>query len=118
MATRQPIVTSWCGPGEQRRYAVTRELHWDIGKRGSGWVLTIPVGREFESSVPRWLTWVFDPDDPAFLKSAAIHDMLLEEGYRVQFADAQWIEAARFVHAPTFKREVAFALMRFRRLFT
>lgn len=118
MASRKPIVTNWCKPGVKRRYVITRALHWDIGKRGSGWTLNVPEGREFESSVPRWLWWFFSPDDPLFLKSAAIHDMLLEEGYRVQFADTQWIEAARSVHAPVIKRELAFAAIRLRRLFT
>lgn len=117
MATRKPTITSWCGPGVNRRYVVTRDLHWHIGKKGSGWILTVPVGREFESSVPRWLWWCFSPDDPNFLKSAAIHDMLLEEGYRKQFADTQWIEAARSNHAPVLRSEIAFRLMRIRRWF-
>ena len=101
---------SWCIKGGSRGYVTTRPLEWPIGKKESGWRLTVATGREFESSVPelkykkRWLqsllgwfqpfTWLMRPDDPFFLKSACIHDVLLEDGYRVAFADSQWFEAA------------------------
>jgi hypothetical protein len=49
------------------------------------WLLTVPARREFESSVPWCLNWLFPRDDLFFLKSAAIHDMLLEEGFRRAF---------------------------------
>ena len=52
---------SWCIKGGSRGYVTTRPLEWPIGKKESGWRLTVATGREFESSVPelkykkRWL---------------------------------------------------------------
>ena len=106
--------TSWCTKGGARGYVTTRRLDWWIGKKDSGWLLTVPEGREFESSVPRWLWWLFSPDDPYFLKAACIHDMLLEEGYRVAFADSQWFEAALSEHAPGLRLRLAYSAMRAR----
>ena len=107
----------WCTRGGSRGYVATQPLNWQIGKKGSGWVLTVPVGKEFKSSVPRILHWVFSPDDPRFLKSAAIHDTLLEAGYRRAFADSQWFEAAMSEHAPGLRTWIAYSGMRFRRFF-
>ncbi len=109
--------TSWCRLGGSRGYIVVRELRWDVGRKGSSWVFLVPVGTEFESSVPRLLTWVFPPDDPYFLKAAAIHDCLLEAGYRHAFADSQWFEAALSDHAPPLRVWVAYFAIRWRRFF-
>jgi len=87
-----------------------------LGKKGAAHPLIIPHGFEFESSVPRGLRWVLSPDDPRFLKAAAVHDWLLENGYQTDFADSQWRDAARSDHAPRWKRAGAFFLMRLRRL--
>lgn len=121
----------WCAPGGSRGYVTIRETRWEIGKRGSGWVLVIPAGKEFESSVPtltwrlpwlqRWLSWFqpfhwwLSPDDPDFLWPANVHDALLEAGYRREFADSQWLEAAMSQGAPRGKSEIVRTLMRFRR---
>lgn len=109
-------MVDWCKKGGSRGYVVTSPLAWVIGKNGSGWVLTVPVGKEFESSVPNLLRWLWSPDDPIYLKSAAIHDTLLESGYRPQFADSQWIEAAMSIGAPRIKTGVAYVFMVLRRL--
>ena len=74
--------TSWCRKGGSRGYVTTRPVVWPIGRKGSYWLHDIPAGTEFESSVPAFLHWVFSPDDPYFLKSALIHDTLLEAGCR------------------------------------
>lgn len=108
--------TSWCAKGGSRGYVVTHDLHWWIGKEYSGWLLTVPAGTEFESSVPWALTWVFSPDDPFYLKAAAVHDFLLERGYRPAFADVNWIEAALSVRAPAGRTWWAYRAMRLRRL--
>lgn len=100
--------TSWAVKAGSRGYVTVRAFDWWIGKENSGWVLTVPAGREFESSVPRLFRWFFSPDDPYFLKAAATHDMLLESGYRQAFADSQWFEAALSDHAPPFKTWLAF----------
>jgi hypothetical protein len=106
---------SWCRKGGARGYVTTAPVEWWIGKRNSMWLLTVPAGREFESSVPWFLNWLFSPDDPFFLKSAAIHDMLLEEGFRRAFADSQWFEAAMSEHAPGLRTWAAYTAMRTRR---
>ena len=55
------------------------------------------------------------PSDPFFLKSACIHDVLLEDGYRVAFADSQWFEAALSEGADPLKSRLAYLAMRMRR---
>jgi hypothetical protein len=107
---------NWCEKGGLRGYVVTSPLIWEIGKNKSGWVFTVPVGKEFESSVPKCLQWLWSPDDPYYLKAAAIHDTLLENGYRPQLADSQWVEAAMSVGAPRIKTGVAYVFMVLRRL--
>jgi hypothetical protein len=54
------------------------------------------------------------PDDPFFLKSACVHDVLLEDGYRVAFADSQWFEAALSDQADPLKSRLAYMAMRMR----
>ena len=83
--------------------------------KGSPYVLTIPPGREFESSVPRSLQWLWSQDDPFYLKAALIHDVLLESGSRTFEADSQWRAAALSEKAPAFRTGIAFAGMIIRR---
>ena len=85
--------------------------------KGSPFILEIPKGREFESSVPRALQWLWSPDDPFYLKAALIHDVLLESGSRTFEADSQWRAAALSEKAPPFKTGIAYAGMIFRRYF-
>ena len=106
---------SWCKQGGARGYVVLRDLRWDIGRKGSGHVLIVPAGTEFESSVPRGLRWLFSPHDPHFLKAAAVHDTLLEDGWRYWSADSQWFEAALSEQAPTWKAAPAYIGMVLRR---
>ena len=106
---------NWCTKGGARGYITTRPVWWWIGKKDSGWLLAIPAGREFESSVPFWLSWAFSPDDPFFLKSALIHDALIEDGYRLAFADSQWFEAALSEHAPPLRTWIAYGSICLRR---
>lgn len=106
----------WCKRGGTRDYVTTQPVDWWIGKKNSGWKLIVPVGKEFESSVPRLLWWLWSPDDPYFLKAAAIHDTLLEQGYRRTFADSQWFETAMSEHAPKMRTSIAYMLMVCRRM--
>ena len=84
----------WCERGQSRRYRTKLQVVWSIGRKGSDWQFVIEAGREFESSVPWFLTWLLDPDDPRFLLPALIHDVLLETGYRRFFAAGEWYDAA------------------------
>ncbi|MDV7271412.1 DUF1353 domain-containing protein [Thioclava sp. A2] len=90
-------------------------MSWNLMWKGSPFVLDIPAGREFESSVPRSLRWIWSPDDPYFLRAALIHDVLLESGARGFEADSQWRAAALANHAPPFRTGVAYAGMIMRR---
>ena len=109
------VDTSWCIKGGSRGYVTTQDVLWSIGVKNGPHVITIPAGREFESSVPKWLQWLWSPDDPFFLKSALVHDHLLESGWRRQSADAQWYEAALSVKAPLWKTRFAYLGMVIRR---
>lgn len=107
----------WCERGGARGYVTKVTYTWHIGRNGSSWLLVIPAGFEFESSVPKPLRWLWSPDDPRYLLSAAVHDYLLESGHRKDFADSQWLEAALSVGAPRLKTQIARTGMRFRRMF-
>lgn len=84
------------------RYELGGPLSWEIGCRGSGWLLAIPAGTRFDISVPRWLTWALSPHDRRVLPAAAIHDALLEAGHDAAFASAEFRRAciARGVNIP------------------
>lgn len=101
--------------GGSRGYIVARAFRWSIDKADSGWVFTIPEGKEFEISVPWFARWYISPDDPAFLKDAAVHDTLLDNGYSAAFSDSQWFEVAMSEHAPGLKTWVSYRGIRLRR---
>ena len=82
--------TTWCRKGGARGYVTTQTVSWNLMWKGSPHIETVLPGREFESSVPRSLQWLWSPDDPYFLKAALIHDVLLEQGARGFEADSQW----------------------------
>lgn len=67
------------GPMRHRPYMTIRELKWDLGRKGSGLTVTVPPGFHFGMSVPQWLTWLIDPDNPRYQKAACLHDYALEE---------------------------------------
>lgn len=107
---------SWCKKGGSRGWVTTRPVIWRIGKKDSEWKLEIPAGREFESSVPWYLMWAQNPDDPYFLLSACVHDVLLETGNKTDFADSQWLEAAMKVGAERRRRNIISFFMKIRRI--
>jgi hypothetical protein len=86
--------------GGSRGWITTQVVEWHLGRKGSGYVVSIPPGREFESSVPWWATWIIHPDDPRFLLAALIHDHLLEDGFRPYTAAGEWYDAALKGGAP------------------
>lgn len=108
---------SWFRKGGARDYVTVRPVSWNLMYKGSPFVLTIPKGRAFESSVPRALTWLWSPDDPYYLKAALVHDHLLEQGARYIEADSQWFAAALSEHARPVKAALAWTGMVIRRGF-
>lgn len=58
-------------------------------------VITVPQGFEFDVSIPRYLWPILDPHDHRYFKAAAMHDMLLEDGWNRVAAAAPFSEALR-----------------------
>ena len=67
----------WCAPLDGRKYITIKPLSWEVGRKGSGYIITVPVEFIFDVSIPWFATWLFDPHDPHYLKAAALHDQLL-----------------------------------------
>ncbi len=80
-------------------YRLRSPLAWEIGNKGSGWLLVIPAGFVFESSVPRIASWIVSPHYRPWLLAAAVHDRLLEEGFDKAFAAGEWLRAVRAMAA-------------------
>lgn len=76
------------------RYRLASAVEWEIGRKGSGWVLQLPGGYTFDISVPRGLRWLLSPHNRRVLLAAAVHDRLLEEGHDPSFASAEFRRAA------------------------
>lgn len=95
--------------GTVRRWRVLIPVKWEVGRKGSGDWVTIPAGREFESSVPWWARWFINRDDPRFLFAALIHDYILESGrYGRAQAAAEWYDGAKMGGAPLWKARLCF----------
>lgn len=108
---------SWCKKGGSRGYVTVEVRRWESGWKGSGHWIEIPIGFEFESSVPWFMRWYLSSDDPFFIWAACLHDFLIEVvKARRPFCDSQWLEAARSVKAPALKREYGYLAMRIRLL--
>lgn len=75
------------------RYVTTAPLTWEVGKVGSGFVVTVPRGFVFDLSVPWWGQWYANPHDPRHLGGAAVHDWLLHDGW------PRWRAAGEFADA-------------------
>jgi len=76
-------------------YALTAPLLWDIGRKGSGWTLTIEAGFHVDVSAPRFLEWLVDVHDANLLAAAAVHDYLLEMGFDKAFASSEFRRCLR-----------------------
>lgn len=76
------------------KYRLTRDLVWEVGKKGSGLFVTVPTGYVFDSSIPRIMRWLISPHHPQFLLPAALHDFMLDEKYDSGTAASQWHQAA------------------------
>ena len=61
------------------KYRTTRPLRWEIGVKGSGLWITVPVGFTFDVSIPSGLQWLMDPHDARYRKAAALHDYAIHE---------------------------------------
>ena len=95
----------WKKPIGGIRYQTIKEVCWDVGKKGSGFTVSVPVGYEFDFSVPVSLRWLIDPKDPIYHKAGCLHDYLLhiEEWERVAAA-ASFSDALKADGVPKAKR--------------
>lgn len=98
--------------GVVRRWATTQPIDWHVGRKQSDYIIRIPAGREFESSVPWWGRWFINRDDPQFLLAALIHDVMLEDGiFGPLQAAAEWFDGALAGGAPRWKVVPAYILI-------
>ncbi len=64
------------------KWCLVSPLTWELGKPGSGFVLTIEEGFVSDLvTIPFWLHWLIDPNDPATARASIIHDALLAQGF-------------------------------------
>ena len=76
------------------KYRLNEEIVWEIGKKG-GPSYTVPVGFEFDVSIPKVFRWIIDPNRVEFFKAAALHDHMLTNGWDRLTAGACFHEALR-----------------------
>ena len=93
--------------GKTNRYIVEKEpIVWDIGFKGNENKEVVPVGFQFDVSIPWLLTWAFSRHDPRFFKAAALHDYLLEMGYDRVSAAGAFNHGLKSLHVPYWTRFV------------
>ena len=90
------------------KYIMGDNLHWEIGRVGSGLWITVPKDFEFDLSVPYVFSWIFNPNEPHYLKAAALHDYLLSENYDWVFAAGVFNRALKSDGVNGFKRSAMF----------
>lgn len=76
-------------------YITTAPLDWEVGRKGSGLWLRVPVGTFFDVSVPRFVHWLFSPHDARYRKAAALHDYALADGWDRVSAAAAFADALK-----------------------
>lgn len=116
-------MSAYTNPGEWYRhiggikYETTRPLIWEVGRKGSGVIVTVPQGTAFDVSIPAIMRWLFNPHDPHYLKAAALHDELLRRGWDRLTSGAQFHEALKADGVALWRRLVmwmAVSLFKFR----
>ncbi|KIT17459.1 DUF1353 domain-containing protein [Jannaschia aquimarina] len=60
-------------------FRTIKPIFWEVGRKGSRLWVIVPIGYDFDVSIPVWARWLFDPRDPRYLKAAALHDWLLDD---------------------------------------
>lgn len=87
-------------------WRTTRPLSYEIGYKGSGLAIEVPVGFETDlGSVPRILWPLFPPHDPQIAAAYVLHDHLLRiEDFASLLADAVLYEAMTVLGVSRWKR--------------
>ncbi len=84
-------------PLDDGLWQVVAPLVWEIGRKGSGLVFTVPAGFTTDlASIPRLARMMFDRGDGRIAKAAILHDaMLADEGWSGATAAAEFHGALR-----------------------
>lgn len=90
----------WAKPLQGTDYMTVKDLSFDVGRKGSGWTVTVPIGFVFQVSIPKWLRWLLNPHDVRFLKAAAIHDKMLIDKLDRKTSGAVFYDALRAAGVP------------------
>ena len=85
-------------------YRVTQPIEWLVGSVETGATYTIPVGAQFDVSVPRYARWLCNPHNPKYFKAAALHDHFLSIGWDRFTAGAQFHQALKADGVPKLRR--------------
>lgn len=79
------VYTDWNGAmirvGGSDFYVATKPLSWDVGFKGSGLTVTVPMAYRHDVSIPWILSLAFSRHDPRFQRAARLHDWLLDQGW-------------------------------------
>lgn len=98
-------LTDWYEPDPRRfHWRTTKRVRWEIGTEGSNLWLQVPAGFLFDISVPWWLWWAVQPDNPRFMKAACLHDYALRVGWSRVAAAAVFAEALKADGVRSLKR--------------
>jgi hypothetical protein len=87
-------------------WRLTRQLDYEVGKVGSGLMISIPAGFVTDlATVPRVFWSLFPPDDPQYSAACVLHDYLCTyHGFNQRVADAFFLEALQLLGVPWWKR--------------
>lgn len=81
------------------------ELRVEIGKEGSPWVEAIADGSTTDlASIPRFMRWLLDMNDPQTAVPAFVHDTLLARGYEQRVAAGEFYRQLTKTGTPGWKR--------------
>lgn len=90
------------------RYSLDAQLQWEIGRKGSALILSVPAGFVFDVSIPVWWRWLFDPNDIRYFKAAGLHDWMLKDGWSRVTAAAIFHDALAADGVPLWRRLIMF----------
>jgi hypothetical protein len=93
-------------------WATSREFSYEIGMKGSGLKITVPMATVTDlASVPRILWPLIPPHDPRYAAAFVLHDYLCHrsrDGFSRVISDAILYEALRVLGAPAWKATIAY----------
>ncbi len=97
-----------------RTWVIRSDFGYDIGEKGSGNTINVPIGFKTDfASVPRVL-WTFIPRWGKYGNAAVIHDFLYwEQKLSKEEADKIFLEAMYFLGVSTVKRKLIYYAVKY-----